>query len=108
MKKLLILFLVVTSLCSTGCVSLFKNSNSDSRDKIDDKVAEIQNKKEELAVNNGKKLSQIGVLAVGTHYALDKENDPSKEIEVARELNDRIMSLSEVQISRMLKEFKKL
>jgi hemerythrin-like domain-containing protein len=94
MKKLLILFLVTTVLYTTGCMSLFKNPNSNSSDKIDNKVAEIQVKKEELATNNGKKLSQIGILAVGTHHALDKEKDPSKEVEVAKELNDRVMSLA--------------
>lgn len=94
MKKLLRLFLVTTLFFSFGCANLFKSSNTPSKDKIDDKAAEIQIKKEELSTNNNKKLNQIGVLAVGTHHALDKEKDPSKEVEVAKELNDRVMSLA--------------
>jgi len=94
MKKLLRLFLVTTLFFSVGCANLFKSSNTPSKDKIDDKAVEIQTKKEELSTNNNKKLNQIGVLAVGTHHALDKEKDPSKEVEVAKELNDRVMSLA--------------
>ena len=56
MKKLLRLFLVATLFFSVGCANLFKSSNTPSKDKIDDKAAEIQTKKEELSTNNNKKL----------------------------------------------------
>jgi len=94
MKRLLILFLIVTVFCFTGCISLFKRSTTESADRLNDKANEMQSKKDALSVNNDKKLNQIGILAAGTHHALDQEKDPSKEVQVAKELNERVVSIA--------------
>jgi len=86
----------ILALCFlTSCVSPFgKKPNTDSADKLDKKTEEMQKKKDAMGVNNEKKLDQIGVLAKGTHYALDKEPTQSKELDVAKQLNERVVSLA--------------
>lgn len=108
MKRLLLLLLATQLICSTGCDTLFKNSKTDSRDKIDVKSAEIQRKKEELSANANKTLNQIGIFAAGTHHALDKEKEPSKQVDVAKELNDRVISLAGTPDIESVKKIQKI
>lgn len=57
-----------------------------------------------IVLNDRQKLQTIGVFATGTEYALSKVEDPPKEVEVARELNARVMTLSETPALNQLKE----
>jgi len=47
-----------------------------------------------IAKTDQEKLNHIGALAQGTDYALKKVQDPPKEVEVAKEINERIKVLA--------------
>ena len=48
-----------------------------------------------IVYNDRQKLQTIGVFATGTEYALSKIQTPDNEIDVARELNSRVLTLTE-------------
>ena len=54
----------------------------------------IVNVEREAAKNSEAKLEEVAVLAAGTKHALNKEDEPSRAVEVAKDLNERVMSLS--------------
>jgi len=95
MKKKLIYVMLSLSLITAGC-SMFgsKKPKVESRDKLDKKMEEVQQKKDAISSNDKKKLTQIGIVAKGTQHALDKVEEPKKEVNVAKQLNDRVISLA--------------
>lgn len=88
-------FLMITLCFLVGCVTLSRRSDTDkTKTEADEKAAEIQQQKDLLNSNNSKKLNQIGVIAKGTHHALDKITGSTNEVDVAKQLNDRVASLA--------------
>jgi bacterioferritin (cytochrome b1) len=91
------MFLIGMICIATSCGTvrdLFKSSTTESEDKLDKKKTELLLKKDELAKNNELKLKQIGTVSKGVDHALNVETNRSKPIDVAKELNDRVMSLA--------------
>lgn len=77
--------------CSTFGISGPKTT---SRDKLMDKQEQIQDGRDKSAKNDDKRLSQIGVLAKGSDFAMDKITTPDIRVDIARQLNDRVISLA--------------
>ena len=89
------IFLMISLCFLVGCISWTKSSDADKTQKeLNEKSAEVQKQRDLLNLNNSKKLDQIGVIAKGTHHALDKVPTPTKEVDVAKQLNDRVASLA--------------
>ncbi len=80
------------SIFLSGCASSFLPTKTE--DKELKKLGEIQKLNDSLNDNNKEKLSQVGILATGTGYALNKVKEPIKEVNVAKELNEKVISLA--------------
>jgi hypothetical protein len=97
---------------SIGCTTFgIKSPKTDARDDLDDKWEQIEIQKEKTAVNSDKRLNQIGILSRGVDYAMDNVGDNDLKINVAKQLNDRVMSLANnpdiknvVRIQEIVKE----
>ena len=97
MKKYIGLLTLVGMLSLSGCASLmdtFKSSETKAQDKLDKKTSEILVDKDALSKNNIVKLKQIGTVSKGVQHALNKDTNNSPPINVAKELNDRVISLA--------------
>ena len=91
----------------TGCSTILKKNEgvTGKQVKAEIKAANrIDAVNEAIVLNDRQKLQTIGVFATGTEYALSKVEDPPKEVEVARELNARVMTLSETPALNQLKD----
>lgn len=95
---MVVVIFLATALLLTGCATIkdtfFNKASTSSEKKLDKKADELKVKEDALGDNNKTKLKQIGTLSKGVDHALDKEKDPSKPINVAKELNDRVASLA--------------
>lgn len=91
MKKLLIIpLLVVILLTLTSCGSIhILGKNSANIQKQADKIQTIEDKQSNL---NTVKIDDMTVLAMGTDYALNKETNASTTVNVAKEINKRVIS----------------
>lgn len=97
--KILTSFVVSWMLAAalTGCGTLKgKNEgvvgkNVKAEEKAHSKVDVVN---EQIVQNDRQKLQTIGVFASGTDYALSKVPEPTREVEVARELNSRVLNLA--------------
>lgn len=90
--KSLIIFVVLLAL-TTGC-AIFgggKGKTLANEDKNRSKIISVDSK---IASNSTEKLDNIAGLAYGINYSLNKVNDPPREMTVALDLNQRVMSLS--------------
>lgn len=93
-------------LALTSCGTLTKKNEgvTGKQIKAEEKAAgRIDVVNESIVLNDRQKLQTIGVFATGTEYALSKVEDPPKEVEIARELNARVMTLSETPALNQLK-----
>jgi len=96
----LIIFLCVSVL--TGCAVFGKKgSASQAEAKHRAQIVNVDNK---IAANTSEKLDTIAGLAYGTDYALGKVNEPPREVTVARDMNQRVMSLSGSPTIEKMKE----
>jgi DNA integrity scanning protein DisA with diadenylate cyclase activity len=89
--------LVLSVMLLSGCTTLmdtFKSSETKSQDKLDKKTSELQADKDNLSKNNTVKLKQIGTVSKGIQHALNKDTNNTPPVNVARELNDRVISLA--------------
>ena len=91
--SLLVLSVVLLSGCTT-LMDTFKSSETKSQDKLDKKTIELQLDKDNLSKNNTTKLKQIGTVSKGIQHALNKETNNTPPLNVAKELNDRVISLA--------------
>lgn len=92
MKKILVIVIFVFSLViiTTSCSTLhIFGKNSANIQKAANKIQQVEDKQSQLNVN---RINDMTVLAMGTDYALNKENSPSKNVEVAKEVNKRVIS----------------
>lgn len=89
-KHLIIWTLIALTL--TGC-AMFRNPTK-NQDKIEKKVGAIQEVKDLTAKNTDKTVGQIQSLSFGVSYALNKTEDTNAPVNIAKELNTRVLSLS--------------
>jgi hypothetical protein len=78
----------------TGCTSFNKMFKSPIAAKEARSKLRIENVETQIVKNDKDKLKEISTLSEGTDYVLKKANEPSKEVEVAKDLNSRVMSLA--------------
>jgi hypothetical protein len=106
MKHLYLSFILGISLLITGC-SVFKHSGDSS--KLEEKNrAKIVNVDGQIKNNTSQKLDTIAQLAYGTDYALSKVNEPPREVTVARNMNQRIVSLTGSPTIEKIKEMQQM
>lgn len=89
----MILAVTLLSGCETVMDS-FKSSETKSQYTLDKKVQEMGNDKDSLSKNNDTKLKQIGMVSKGVQHALNRDTNNYPPINVAKELNDRVISLA--------------
>lgn len=78
---------------ATGCATTTKIFGKKSTAEASAK-AKVENVESQIGANLQDKLEQAANLTYGVGYALSKEENPSRSIEVARELNSRAASLT--------------
>ena len=87
--------LLATTIMFVGCSTFgISGPKTASRDKLSYKLEQIQDGKDKSAENDDRRLDQIGVLARGSDFAMDKLTTSDIRVDVARQLNDRVMSLA--------------
>lgn len=102
MKQLILSFVLGMSLLMTGC-SIFTHKGESS--KLEEKSrSKIVNVDGQIKANTSQKLDYIAELAYGTDYALSKVNEPPREVAVARDMNQRIVSLTGSPTIEKMKE----
>jgi len=85
------------ALTLAGCAALTSHNEgaTGKSTKAEEKAANrVDAVNEAIVLNDRQKLQSIGVFAAGTDYALSKVQDPPKEVEVARELNSRVLNIA--------------
>lgn len=82
----IISLVIITTSCST--LHIF-GKNSANIQKQADKIQQVEDKQSAL---NQTKIDDMTVLAMGTDYALGKETNSSRNVDVAREINKRVIS----------------
>lgn len=102
MKKFILPLVLGMSLLITGC-SIFTNKGASSRTEERNR-AKIVNVDGQIKANTAQKLDYIAELAYGTDYALSKVNEPPREVTVARDMNQRIVSLTGSPTIEKMKE----
>jgi hypothetical protein len=90
-NKIVIGLLLVATLCSCSMFSGGKNKNAVKEDTARAKVESVES---QMGSNLKDKLNQVAKLNYGVDYALTKETDPSKNVQIAKDLNTRSMSLT--------------
>jgi ElaB/YqjD/DUF883 family membrane-anchored ribosome-binding protein len=93
MKKVIIPILVASSmLLLTSCAMLSsKGKAAAAEERGRNRIANVDSK---LNANVVEKMDAIASLAYGTDYALSKITDPSREVQIARDMNKRVESLA--------------
>jgi len=103
MKKFILPFLLGMMILAASSCTIFTNKGAAA--KAEEKSrAKIVNVEVQTKFNNAEKLESIAGLAYGTGYALSKVNDPPKEVGVAMDLNQRIVSLAGSPTVEKMKE----
>ena len=93
MKKLILPIVLGLSLIVLTSCAIFTNKGKAS--KAEEKSrARIVNVEGQIKANTAEKLDVIAGLAYGTDYALSKVNEPPREVLVARDINQRVVSLA--------------
>ena len=103
MKKFILPFLLGMFILAASSCTIFTNKGAAA--KAEEKSrAKIVNVEAQTKFNNAEKLESIAGLAYGTGYALGKVTDPPKEVGVAIDLNQRIVSLAGSPTIEKMKE----
>lgn len=100
-SPILIVFLCAAVL--TGCAVFGGKKGAATKAEAKGR-AQIVNVDNKIAANTSEKLDTIAGLAYGTDYALGKVNEPPREVTVARDINQRVMSLSGSPTIEKMKE----
>lgn len=106
MNKYFTFFILIAGLCIlTSCDTLTGNGKATkAEEKGRTKVSKVEDK---IASNTADKLDIIAGLSWGTDYSLSKINEPPREVTVARDMNQRIMTLSGSPTLEKIKEMQK-
>lgn len=93
MKSAYVLSFLVVSLMylAVSCTTLGNGKAQKAQETAQDKLTSIQTKIDE---NANSKLEQAAVFAAGTDYALNKIPEPTKEVEIAKDMNQRVVSIT--------------
>ena len=103
MKKVIIPIVIgLTLLVITGC-SIFTNKgkSANAEEKSRSRIVNVEG---QISANTAERLNEIAGLAYGTDYALSKVNDPPREVSVARDINQRVVSLAGSPTIEKMKE----
>lgn len=92
MKKQIVIPILVISLLLSGCTSWWKKTNPNTN-KVNTAQQQVQEAKDDLALNTKEKLNQVRSTAAGVDYALSKVTNPPITVSVAKELNNRTTSI---------------
>lgn len=103
MKKLLVTLSLVASITLLTSCAMFtsKGKAAKAEEKSRAKIVNVENAQ---AVNNVSKLDEVAGLAYGTDYALSKINEPPREVTVAKDINQRVISLAGSPTVERMKE----
>lgn len=103
MKKVIIpLILGLSLLVLTSCAIFTTKGRAGKAEETS--RARIVNVEGQIVANTTEKLDTIAGLAYGTDYALSKVNDPPREVVVARDINQRVVSLAGSPTVEKMKE----
>jgi hypothetical protein len=103
MKKVIFPLMLCLFITVSGC-SIFRGGSGKATQNEAKGRAQIANVETKIASNTSEKLTTIADLAYGTDYALGKVNEPPREVTVARDMNQRVMSLSGSPTLEKMKE----
>lgn len=94
MKKFLALFPLIFFL--SGCGTIIPDNKNDNQKNIAKKTDSVQKAKDDIAKNTEEKLKQVSGLSFGVGYSLDHVplTNRINEIETAKQLNSRIVSIA--------------
>lgn len=103
MKKVFIpIVLAVSIIILAGCAALTnKGKVAKAEEASRSRIANVDNRISENLVN---KMDAIAGLAYGTDYALSKVNEPPREVQVARDMNQRVVSIAGSPTVEKMKE----
>lgn len=103
MKKILLPVVLSFSLILSGCAifPVGKNKAVKAEAKSREKIAVVE---QAQAANNIEKLDNIATFAYGVSYALGKVTEPSLEITVANDMNQRVISIAGSPAVEKMKE----
>lgn len=103
MKK--VILPIIAGLCITILAGCAVFTNKGKAAKAEEKGrARIVNVEGQINQNTAEKLDAIAGLAYGTDYALSKVNEPPREVTVARDMNQRVVSLAGSPTVEKMKE----
>lgn len=105
LKKIIVGILVIGIIVITGCEATKFGKKSQAISKANSKV---QNVESLISYNLKDKLEQAANLNYGVGYALSKEENPSKAVEVAIDLNSRAASLTGIPTIEEMNNMKKM
>lgn len=92
-KTLPLIFAVTSLMFLTSCSTLSNlhifGKNSKAVDKQADKIQQVEDKQSQ---NDKLRLKDMTVMAMGTDYALEQVTNKSREVQVARDINQRVIS----------------
>jgi len=106
-KKYVILFFLSLSLLVSGCATWWKRTNPNTN-QVNNAQQQVQDAKDALNQNGKDKMKQIQSTASGVDYALSKVTNASPAVTVAKELNDRTVSIAGVPSVDELNKMKKI
>jgi hypothetical protein len=93
MKKELILFICLITLFIGGCAGFTAISGNNSQKKLENAQSEIDAVHNQLDKNNAEKAYAASTFATGTARALEKVTNAPVEIKIAKDMNDRVLSI---------------
>lgn len=105
MKKTLNQFIILVSIIImlTGCNTI-RGIFGENSTTIDNQAQKIDTIDTKIANNNKDKLTQIGIFSYGVSYALNSATNFSPEVNVAKDFNLRVMSLSTTPAVEQMKK----
>lgn len=104
--RLLLAILILSTTFFVGCNTFpFKHGPSSVNEEKN--RAKIENVDSKLSKNIDNKMDLIATLAYGTDRVLNKVNEPPKEVIVAKDMNQRVMSLAGTPSLEKMKEMQK-
>lgn len=104
MKKVLIPIIAALGLLILTSCGVFSNSKGKASLAEETGRAKIANVDSQINANLANKMDEIAGLAYGTDYALSKVNEPTREVQVARDINQRVVSIAGSPTVEQMKE----
>lgn len=93
-QRLFLPIVLALALSLSGGCALVRSLRGSATHKEENARNKIVNSQNAIAANNENKIQQISNLSFGADFALDKVTNPEPAIVVAKEMNDRVLSLT--------------